>query len=339
MKVVLSNIKPGASVLEVAKLGDKTIVEYAAKYAKKNVASGIAFPTCINVNGFVCHYSPLDDDKLILQPNDVVRIDLGAHIDGYIAVVAQTVFLTNEVVRGKAADLLAAAYDAMNASLRLMKVGHKNSELAPVIQKIVDTYGVTLCDGVLGHEMKRYVIDGANCILLKPTSDHTVAEFQFEPNHTYSLDIVLSSGDGKLKEHDSKPTVYKRIPQTLQLKSKTAKETFQVIKSIDLPFSIRDLPNLSRTRLGLVELYNTRLVDRFSVMTSKEGEIVVHLKTTVHVLPSGVQSVTGIPNVQPFQSEIKISDPEILNILNSSLKSNKKKNKKAKNLEDMDTTD
>ena len=53
--------------------------------------AGIAFPCCISVNNCICHYSPLTHDAdTVLKEGDLAKIDLGAHIDGFIAVVAHT---------------------------------------------------------------------------------------------------------------------------------------------------------------------------------------------------------------------------------------------------------
>ena len=55
------------------------------------IFTGIAFPCCISVNNAICHYSPLTHDAdTILKEGDLAKIDLGAHIDGFIAVVAHT---------------------------------------------------------------------------------------------------------------------------------------------------------------------------------------------------------------------------------------------------------
>ena len=53
--------------------------------------AGIAFPTCISPNHCVGHYSPLvSEDTVEIKEGDIVKIDLGVHVDGYIAVVAHT---------------------------------------------------------------------------------------------------------------------------------------------------------------------------------------------------------------------------------------------------------
>ena len=64
------------------------------------IASGIAFPTCISVNNVICHYSPLiSEPDTVLADGDMVKFDLGAHIDGFIAVVAHT-FVVGENKEG-----------------------------------------------------------------------------------------------------------------------------------------------------------------------------------------------------------------------------------------------
>ena len=77
---------------------------------------GIAFPVCLSVNNCVCHYSPLQTDEsvcyfrflllaaacefitnctqVVLALGDIVKLDLGAHVDGYIAVAAHTFRVT-----------------------------------------------------------------------------------------------------------------------------------------------------------------------------------------------------------------------------------------------------
>ena len=74
-------------------LGDSRLVEETSKAFKKDkkLVKGIAFPTCISVNNCICHFSPLTTEPdVTIADGDMVKIDLGAHIDGFIAVVAHT---------------------------------------------------------------------------------------------------------------------------------------------------------------------------------------------------------------------------------------------------------
>ncbi|KAJ8306887.1 hypothetical protein KUTeg_014971 [Tegillarca granosa] len=59
-----------------------------------DMVNGIAFPTCVSVNNCICHFSPLKSEPdVILKDGDVVKVDLGAQIDGFIAVAAHTLVI------------------------------------------------------------------------------------------------------------------------------------------------------------------------------------------------------------------------------------------------------
>jgi len=113
---------------------------------------GVAFPCCLSVNNCICHFSPLTSDPdVVLKEGDVVKvsrnriiskwfrnispmhvihsqIDMGAHIDGFIAVVAHTVVVGMSEVTGRKADAILAAYYASEAALRLTRPGGEVSK-------------------------------------------------------------------------------------------------------------------------------------------------------------------------------------------------------------------
>ena len=90
---------------------------------------GIAFPCCISVNNCICHFSPLTNDPdVVLKDGDLVKIDLGAHLDQFIAVTAHTVVVgssKDKKVTGRKADVMMAAHLASEAALRLVKPGNE----------------------------------------------------------------------------------------------------------------------------------------------------------------------------------------------------------------------
>lgn len=95
LQKVLEKCVPDADIAELCEFGDNFILEevkkvYNSKKAKK-VERGIAFPTCISVNNVCGHYSPLKDESTKLKEGDVCKVDLGAHIDGYITQAAYTI--------------------------------------------------------------------------------------------------------------------------------------------------------------------------------------------------------------------------------------------------------
>lgn len=75
----------------------------------KKLERGIAFPCCISVNEVCGHFSPLTDDSYKLKMEDLVKVDLGAHIDGFPASCAHS-FIIGGKTKGKQADVLMAAW-------------------------------------------------------------------------------------------------------------------------------------------------------------------------------------------------------------------------------------
>merc|ERR1719284_1765289 len=106
----------------------------------KKLVKGIPFPTCISVNNCICHFSPLTTEPdVTIADGDMVKIDLGAHIDGFIAVVAHTLVVgaSGEApVTGKKADAMLAAHLASEAALRLVKPGNETYEVTETVSKI-----------------------------------------------------------------------------------------------------------------------------------------------------------------------------------------------------------
>ena len=92
---VVAAVKPGVKAVDLCNIGDSTVEEATSKFYNqkkegKKIEKGSAFPTCISVNNCVGHYSPLSsEDKIVLAEGDIIKIDLGVHVDGYVAVVAQ----------------------------------------------------------------------------------------------------------------------------------------------------------------------------------------------------------------------------------------------------------
>lgn len=330
MSQLVQSLAPGKSVVDLCTLGDNLILEKLASVLKKkkDIPKGVAFPTCINVNTIVCHFSPSSAaDNVILKQGDSIRIDLGVHVDGYIAVVAHTVMLTDQLpIVGKTADLMAAAQNALDAAVRLIKPGHTNTEVSDIINQVAAEYQVHVVEGVLSHQMKRFVIDGNKVILAKPTTDQKAEEFQFQENEVYGLDIVVSSAEGRLREKDFKPFIYKRaVDSQYDLKMKSSRQLMSEIihKFHSMPFNLRWLSDQKAAKMGIVECWRHNLVDPYPVLCCQSGEVVVHLKLTVAVTPTSVIKLTGHP-LQQHQSQLKITSTNVKQILATGLSIKKK---------------
>lgn len=268
LKAIIDGCKPGTKVVDLCETGDRLLNEGVAKEFKgKDIEKGIAVPTCLSLNNCAGHFSPLNDNPLELKEGDLVKIDLGCHIDG-----------------------------------------------------------------VMSYQMNRFVIDGEKAVLQKPLPDTKMDEFEFEEGEVYAIDIIISTGEGKIKMHDEKETtVYKRaMAVTYQLKMKASRELLSEVgkKYPTMLFSLRGI-EAKQARFGLVECINHGLLDAYAVSYEKEGEVIAHIKGTVLLMPSGSDRITSAP-LQQLQSDKTVEDEAVKALLSTSLKNKKKKKKAAK---------
>lgn len=337
-------VKPGAKVVDLCKFGDTVITQkcgtiYQKKVRGKAIDKGVAFPTCVSLNECICHNSPLESDanSEVLKEGDMVKLDVGCYVDGYIAVAAHTMMCgeqpsTDKPLSGPQADVLYAAHVACEVAQKLLRPGNTNSQVTKAIEKVAEDFDVRACSGVLSHRMKRFIIDGNKVILLREETDQKVEDFSFELHEVYSIDVAMSTGDGKPKEMQSRTTIFKRsVDKNYMLKMRSSRTLFNEVnaKFPALPFTLRALDDERQARMGVVECLKHELIHPYPVLFEKKGDHVAHFKFTVLILPSGPTRITGLKlfEADTVNSDKMISD-EINAIMSLSSKKKKKKSKK-----------
>jgi curved DNA binding protein len=342
LREIIDRCVPGASIKDTCIYGDKRLNEETLGVFKKDkdVKKGIAFPTCLSVNNYICHFSPLvSDPDMILKDDDVVKIDLGCHIDGYVAVVAHTIVVgatREKKVTGRRADCILAAYYAAEAALRLIKPSENNIAVTEMIDRIAHVYHCKPVEGMISYQMTQGIIDGEKKIYQNPTEmqRRDIEKQDFALHEVYAVDVLMTSGEGKPRETDIRTTVYKKKDFVYQLRMKSSRVFLsEVEKRFSLmPFTLRHFEDEKRARMGVIECAKHDLVEPYPVYQEKDGEFVAEFKFTLLLMPSGQMKITGLPiDLDLYESEYKITDSDIKQLLTSSTQK-KKKNKKKKKI-------
>ncbi|EDW73007.1 uncharacterized protein Dwil_GK16873 [Drosophila willistoni] len=317
-----------ASVRDICSKGDQLLTEETGKVYKKekDLKKGIAFPTCLSVNNCVCHFSPAKNDTdYLLKSGDVVKIDLGAHIDGFIAVAAHTIVVgKNDKITGRQADVILAAYWAVQAALRLLKSGANNYSITDAVQQISESYKCKPIEGMLSHELKQFKIDGEKTIIQNPSEAQRKEHEKctFETHEVYAIDVIVSSGEGVGREKDTKVSIYKKSDENYMLKLKASRALLAEVKTKygNMPFNIRSFEEETKARMGVVECVSHKMIEPFQVLYEKPSEVVAQFKHTVLLMPNGVNLVTGIPfNVENYVSEHSIAQEELKELVTQPL--------------------
>ena len=152
MKAVLEYaktlVKPNVKILDIAEAIEKKIFEVGAKPA---------FPVNIGINEVAAHYTPSIDDQTILKEGDMVKIDIGLHVDGYISDNAFTVLV------GKSSHpMIEIAKKAVEEARKVLRENVRIKEVSEVIESVVSSSGFNIVRNLTGHFLDRYVVHGVS---------------------------------------------------------------------------------------------------------------------------------------------------------------------------------
>lgn len=346
LRAVILEVIPGASVINICSFGDKLILDETAKHYKKDkqLKKGVAFPTCICINEVVCHFSPLRSDAVVtVKDGDLIKIELGVHIDGFAAVTAHTLVVgatAENPATGVKADAILAAHNCAEVALRLIKAGNTNVQVTDAIQKVTDAYKCTPLEGMLSYQIKRYQTeaDTDKQIVLNPSEvqKKEIKDIEFAVHEVYAMDVFITSGSGKTKEYNTTTTVYRRTEEVYQLKMKASRAFYSDVTNrfTLMPFTIRAFEEETKARMGLKECVTHELLQAYPVQQDGDGAPVAQFKFTVLVVPNGnIRINGGLLDTATCKSEHKIEDQAIVSLLAQSANrkaGGKKKKKKAK---------
>ncbi|KII67501.1 Proliferation-associated protein 2G4 [Thelohanellus kitauei] len=313
--------KPGASCFELCRIGDKMIAEKTAKVFSRDkmLKKGVAFPTCISPNHFVCHFSPLKSEDLVLSDNDVVKIDLGVQIDGYAACVATTCVVgasKDNRVKGRKADTIIAAHRAAELALKCMKVG-KTVRLHSTKES---QYNRNDIKNLMSYNTYKNVLEGHKKILLNPSeaARKDYPEQEFSEWDVFYLDVFITNcEESKAKTGDTRTTVFRRTGNNFDLRGTTSKDMFRRIIADyqEFGFSLNSFEDENKSKLGVKECVDHSLLISYPVLFVEEPDIVAHFKFTVVITPKGPIKIVSPPfKPEEFSSTKKIILPELIKL-------------------------
>jgi curved DNA binding protein len=298
---IVNKAKDGVKLSELHQVAHDYIINECNKSYKNIQYKGLAFPVCLSKNNTAGHYIPTNND--IIQNGDLLKIELGVHIDGYPAFIAFTTLITdnpNNKIIGKKADVMKAVIEASKEIINIMKPEHTNREVMKIMEKYAQKYNCNLplyndnefdiIPGVLSFQVSRGVIDGYNDdddefihrfiqSRENPNAEYQTRETPFEENEIYAVDILMSTGSGKLM-NTGETYIYRRNHEFYEgLKLKSSREALSSFGKELFPINV-DHSNI-RIKLGLKECVEKRLLETYPVVKEKDDEYIARIKFTV----------------------------------------------------------
>lgn len=304
------------------------------------IPNGIAFPTCVNPNNIPAHMSPTsaeDEANLTLVNGDVVNVMLGAQVDGYPSVVAETFIIgesSESPITGAKADLMHAAWNASEAAIRTLEKGKKSHHVTSIVDKVAKDFGTTAVQSMMSHNHEQNVLYGPKEIILNPTKEHKAqtASADFSQYDVWGLDIlILTSSDGKVKSSKYRTSLYKLTGNNYSLKLKSSQAALKMFNSKVtglFPANVKIFEDPRKVRVGLIECANHQVVLPYDIMQGKTEDSIAQFFTTVAIGPNGLVKYTHPTfNGEAYKTEKKVEDEEIAKLIATPLPSGKKKKK------------
>ena len=222
--------------------------------------------------------SDADEAATTLKAGEVVKIQLGAQIDGFGTIVCDTIVVPakaddDEVITGREADLLAATYYANELLLRLMvppgllasgtdEEKQKAAAVKPptqakistLLEKVAKTFGCNIVENTTSWLFERNEIEGKKKIILSPGTG-VRGEGSAEALEVWGVEVGLSLGSGKVKNLEHRATLHRRTATTYHLKRPSSRATLsEIVKKFGtFPFSLRQLEDEKAGKVGVIE--------------------------------------------------------------------------------------
>ena len=267
----VDRIEVGASHLELAEWVEERIRELGGKPA---------FPMNISVDEEAAHATPgIDDDETFGE--EMINIDIGVHVDGWIADTAITVDLSGQD------ELVEASAEALDATIEMIEPGINTGVLGDVIGRTIEGYGYNPVVNLTGHGLGHW-------------EQHTTPNI---PNRKVSQGVELAVGDvvaiepfatdggGKVKEGSDEEIF--ALESEGSVRDRNARQVLdQVTEEYrTLPFATRWL-DADRTGMALRRLKRQEIVHGYPVLKEEEGCYVSQKEHTVIVTEDGCEVTT-----------------------------------------------
>jgi len=278
-----SLVKKGASYLEVATKIESKIIE---------CGGGLAFPVNISTNEIAAHFSPRHDEKnLFFKRGDVVKLDVGAHVDGYIADTALTV----EVETNNYDDMIKASRKALGNAIALMKANCSLSGVGKTIEETITSHGFKSIDNLTGHSLNRYNLHSG---LSVPNVAEKLNRDKLKSGYVLAVEPFATNGAGHVIS-GATSNIYRYAESAkyrLVRDPKTRLLAMKINKSFNtLPFAERwckdILPNTDIS-ISLRKLMMTGCVKQYPQLIDAGKGIVTQAEHTLIITDDGCEVTT-----------------------------------------------
>ena len=269
----------GSTLLEICEYVESEIIKRGAK---------CAFPVNTSLNEVAAHYTAEPNDPKTVSDADLVKIDLGAQVNGYIADTAVTVNYDTQYD-----SLVQAAENALQAAMSMIKVGVKSKDVGRKIQNTIMDMGFKPIANLSGHSLDQYTIHAGKTV----PNMWTIGSFSFSENEAFACEPFVTTKNalgfvrnGKIKN------IYALVSRKKTKDDEADKLLEYIWNNFNmLPFALRWIVKEweeKEARKMLDFLIKKKVVKAYAILVEANGKTVAQAEHTFIPTETGVTITT-----------------------------------------------
>ena len=269
----------GSTLAEICDYVESEIIKRGAK---------CAFPVNTSLNEIAAHYTAEPNDPKTVSDTDLVKIDLGVQINGYIADTAVTVNYDPQYDQ-----MVQTAEDALQNAMSMIKAGVKSKDVGRTIQKTIQDMGFKPIANLSGHSLDQYTIHAGKTV----PNMWTIGSFSFSENEAFACEPFVTTKNalgfvrnGKIKN------IFALVSRKKTKDEEADRLTDYIWNNFNmLPFALRWLLKEweeKEARRLLEILVKKKVVHAYAILVEANGKTVAQAEHTFIPTQSGVTITT-----------------------------------------------
>jgi len=269
----------GSTLEEICEYVESEIIKRGAK---------CAFPVNTSLNEVAAHYTAEPNDPKTVSDSDLVKIDLGAQINGYIADTAVTVNYDPQYD-----SLVQAAENALQTAMSMIKVGVKSKDVGRKIQNTIMDMGFKPIANLSGHSLDQYTIHAGKTV----PNMWSIGSFDFSEDEAYACEPFVTAKNGLGFVRNGKIKNIFALASRKRTKDDEADKVQEYIWNNFnmLPFALRWLLKEweeKEARKLLDVLIKKKVVKAYAILVEASGKTVAQAEHTFIPTQTGVTVTT-----------------------------------------------
>lgn len=247
-----------------------------------------AFPCNVSVNEVAAHYTSPPRDKQIIPEEGIIKVDIGVHVDGFIADTATSICFNPEYV-----DMVHTAEEALQKAVEIIRPGLSMNRFGSAIQKVIKMRGFKPISNLTGHLIRRYLIHAGKSL----PNVFNWSTSRVKEGEIYGVEPFVTVNNAVGRVENLREAYIFRYSKHKNLKIPYAKEILKYIKQNfrTLPFTERWLVKFalsSRYRIAFSELLSSKALISYPVFVEASRNLVTQAEHTIMVVKDGCVVLT-----------------------------------------------